>query len=314
MKKSFILLTLILILGMTNIFANGSSEKTNGDEQLVFGFTCMDQTNPFQVTMKNSIQSAVESHGDKLIAIDGMNDQIKQNNAIDDMITRGISVLFLNPVDKDGVKPALEACKAAGVKVIVVDANVTDTDLTESFISSNNVQAGRLCGEAMKEAFPNGARVALIDNPLAESVVSRMTGLQQALEGSNIEITGLAHYSSMNTVLSTFEDFLQADSDLDAFWGLNDEFGLIAEGVVQSAGRTGDIKVFSVDGSPSAKISIKEGGLYATAAQSPAGIGQKAVAVAYSLLNGESIEKNYSIETILVDRNNINQFDTSVWL
>ncbi|MGD1818493.1 MAG: sugar ABC transporter substrate-binding protein [Pleomorphochaeta sp.] len=313
MKKSFILLTLILILGMTNIFANGSSEQAE-DGQIVFGFTCMDQTNPFQVTMKNSIESAVEANGDKLIAIDGMNDQIKQNNAIDDMITRGISVLFLNPVDKDGVKPALEACKEAGVKVIAVDANVTDTDLTESFISSNNVQAGRLCGEAMKEAFPNGARVALIDNPLAESVVSRMTGLQQALEGSNIEITGLAHYSSMNTVLSTFEDFLQADSDLDAFWGLNDEFGLIAEGVVQSAGRTGDIKVFSVDGSPSAKISIKEGGLYATAAQSPAGIGQKAVEVAYSLLNGQSVEKNYSIETILVDQNNIDQFDTSVWL
>ncbi len=313
MKKSFILLALVLIFATSSIFATGSSEIAE-DGQTVFGFTCMDQTNPFQVTMKNSVEAEVKAHGDKLIAIDGMNDQIKQNNAIDDMITNGVSVIFLNPVDKDGVRPALEACKEAGVKVIVIDANVTDTNLTESFISSNNVQAGILCGEAMKAAFPNGARIALIDNPLAESVVSRMSGLEEALAGSNIKITGLAHYSSMNTVLSTFEDFLQADPELDAYWGLNDEFGLIAQGVVESAGRTGDIKVFSVDGSPSAKASIKEGGLYATAAQSPAGIGKKAVEVAYSLLDGKSVEKNYSIETILVDQNNIDQFDTSAWL
>lgn len=314
MKKSFILLALALILATSSIFANGSSEKYSDDGQLVFGFTCMDQTNPFQVTMKNSVEAEVEARGGKLIAIDGMNDQIKQNNAIDDLITRGISVLFLNPVDKDGVRPALEACKESGVKVIVVDANVTDTNLTESFISSNNVQAGRLCGQAMIEAFPNGARIALIDNPLAESVVSRMAGLEEALKGSNIKITGLAHYSSMNTVLSTFEDFLQADPNLDVFWGLNDEFGLIAQGVVESAGRTEDIKVFSVDGSPSAKASISAGGLYATAAQSPAGIGKKAVEVAYDLLDGKAIEKNHSIETILVDQNNVTQFDTSVWL
>lgn len=314
MKKSFILLALIMILATTSIFATGSSEVASDDGQLVFGFTCMDQTNPFQVTMKNSVEAEVEARGGKLIAIDGMNDQIKQNNAIDDMITRGISVLFLNPVDKDGVRPALEACKEAGVLVIAVDANVTDTNLTESFISSNNVQAGRLCGEAMIKAFPNGGTVALIDNPLAESVVSRMQGLQEALEGSNVKITGLAHYSSMNTVLSTFEDFLQANPDLDAYWGLNDEFGLIAQGVVESAGRSGDIKVFSVDGSPSAKASISEGGLFATAAQSPAGIGKKAVEVAYELLDGKTVEKNYSIETILVDQNNIDQFDTAAWL
>lgn len=48
------------------------------------------------------------------------------------MIAQGITVLFLNPVDQDGVTPALEACQKAGVKVIAVDSNVTATELTET--------------------------------------------------------------------------------------------------------------------------------------------------------------------------------------
>jgi ribose transport system substrate-binding protein len=316
MKKHFIIAGLLLLAASVCIFANGAADKNGtakGSQGLIMGFTCMDQTNPFQITMKNSVEDAVKAHGDALIAIDGMNNQIKQNNAIDDMITRGISVLFLNPVDRNGVKPALEACKDANVKVIVIDSGVADTNLTESFISSNNYQAGKICGEEMKKVFPNGAKLALIDNPLAESVVSRVKGLEDAIAGSGIEIVGRAHYSNMNAVLPTFEDFLQANPDLNAFWGLNDEFGLIAQGVVESAGLQKQIKVFSVDGSPSAKKSIQKGGLYATAAQSPTAIGKKAVEVAYDCLAGKSVEKIYSIDTVSVTQQNIKQFDTEHW-
>ncbi|SDM63001.1 sugar ABC transporter substrate-binding protein [Acetanaerobacterium elongatum] len=279
----------------------------------VFGYTCMDMTNPFHIAMRDAIKAAVEANGDKLIAIDGAMDQTKQNNAIDDLITQGIEALFLNPCDSKGVKPALEACKAANIPVINVDSGVADTDMIATFISSNNYQAGKLCGEEMVKLFPDGAKICIIENPLAESVVQRVKGLEDAIKGSKVEIVGRKSIATMDVVLSTAEDLLQAHPDISAFWGLNDDVSLTILGALQSAGVANKVKVFSVDGSPSAKKSIADKGLYATAAQSPVSIGTKAVECAYSILKGDKIEATYSIDTSLVTSENVAEAGTDSW-
>ena len=79
-------------------------------EPHVFGYTCMDLTNPFHIAMRDEFKAVIEGNGDIFIDVDGKNDQTKQNDAIEDMITQGIEVLFLNPVDAASVQPALESC------------------------------------------------------------------------------------------------------------------------------------------------------------------------------------------------------------
>lgn len=293
--------------------ASGSPASTTESAGQKFGYTCMDLTNPFQIAMRDAVQQVVKEKGGTLVSIDGAADQTKQNNAIEDMITQGIKVLFLNPVDSKGVKPALQACKAAGVKVIVLDSNVADTDLTETFISSNNYQAGKLCGEEMVKLYPNGAKLCIIENPLAESVVQRVKGLQDAINGSNIKLVDRKSISSMDKVLSSAEDLLQAHPDVNIFWGLNDDVSLIVQGAVESAGIAKQVKVFSVDGSPSGKKSIAKGGVYLTAAQSPVSIGKKGAECAYDILAGKTVEKTYSIDTSIVNADNVKTVGSDNW-
>lgn len=293
--------------------ASGNPESTAENGGQKFGYTCMDLTNPFQIAMRDAVQEIVNEKGDTLVSIDGASDQTKQNNAIEDMITQGIKVLFLNPVDSKGVKPALQACKEAGVKVIVLDSNVSDTDLTETFISSNNYQAGKLCGEEMVKLYPQGAKLCIIENPLAESVVQRVKGLQDAIEGSSIKLVDRKSISTMDKVLPSAEDLLQAHPDVNIFWGLNDDVSLIIQGAVESAGIADQVKVFSVDGSPSAKKSIAKGGVYLTAAQSPVSIGKKGAECAYDVLAGKTVEKAYSIDTSIVNTENVKTVDIDNW-
>lgn len=320
--KKLLALTLAFVLTLSMSACSGGTSATSqsstgstdtGAKHYKFGYTCMDLTNPFQIAMKNSIEEAVEAKGDTLTAIDGAADQTKQNNAIEDMITQGIDILFLNPVDSQGVKPALQACQDAGVKVVVLDSNVADTDLTETFISSNNYQAGKLCGEKMVEMYPDGAKLCIIENPLAESVVQRVKGLEDAISGSKIQLIDRKSINSMDKVLSTAEDLLQAHPDVNIFWGLNDDVSLIVQGALESAGMTQQVKVFSVDGSPSGKKSILNGGLYATAAQSPVSIGEKGAQCAYQILAGQTVEKTYSIDTTLVTPDNIQTVGADNW-
>lgn len=280
---------------------------------LLFGYTCMDMTNPFHIAMRDAMKEAVEANGDELVAIDGQSNQQKQNDVIEDLIAQGIEALFLNPVDSASVQPELEACAAAGIPVINVDSAVQDRSLIATYIASNNVTAGRQCGEEIVKMFPDGCNIAIIENPLAESVVHRVQGLEEAIEGTDCVIVDRKSFSTMDAVLSNAEDILTANEKIDVFWGLNDDVSLIILGAVESAGRTEEITVMSVDGSPSGKTSVANGGLYATAAQSPVSIGQKAVECAYAILDGSEVDPEYSLDTTLVTPENVADMNPEQW-
>lgn len=291
----------------------GAMAVTAGAEGHVFGYTCMDLTNPFHIAMRDAMQEAIEANGDTLISIDGQSQQIKQNDVIEDLITQGIEVLFLNPVDSASVQPELEACASAGIPVINVDSAVQDRSLIATYIASNNVEAGRQCGEEIVKLFPDGCNICVIENPLAESVVQRVQGLEEAIEGTECKIIDRKSISTMDAVLGNAEDILTANDHIDVFWGLNDDVSLIIQGAVESAGRAEEIKVVSVDGSPSGKTSVADGGLYATAAQSPVSIGEKAVECAYTLLDGGEVDAEYSLDTTLVTSENVADMTPDQW-
>lgn len=295
---------------MTMAIAGPASAEEGGH---VFGYTCSDMTNPFHIAMRDAIQAAVEEKGDTLVAIDGQNNQHKQNDVIEDLIAQDVEILFLNPVDSASVQPELEACAAAGIKIINMDSAVQDRSLVETFIASNNKTAGRQCGEEIVKLFPDGCNIAILENPLAESVVQRVTGLEEAIEGTECKIIDRKSVSTVDTFLNSAEDILTANGDIDVFWGPNDDVALIILGAVESAGRSDEIMVMGVDGSPSGKTSVKEGGMYATAAQSPVSIGEKAVECAYALLNGEEIEEEYSLDTTLVTPENVDEMGLDQW-
>lgn len=293
--------------------AASTEVESTGDGDVVYGYTCMQLTNPFHIAMRDELKKLAEADGITLLEFDGDSNQQKQNDAIDDMIAQGMKVLFLNPVDQDGVQPALEACAAAGVKVITVDSNATDTSLIETYISSDNFIAGQQCGEEIVKLYPDGCNIALIENPLADSVVQRVAGLESAIEGTNCKIVDRKSCSSPDTVLPSAEDILTANSDLQVFWGLNDDFSLLILGAVESAGRQDDIKVMSVDGSPSGKTSVQNGGMYCTAAQSPVSIADKAYECATKIMNGEPVDATYSLGTTLITPDNVADNDPANW-
>ncbi len=318
MKK---ILTFVMVFGMV-LMAIGCTGTTAAeteeaaaveDEPILFGYTAMDLTNPFFSTIGNTIKTAVEANGDSVVIADGASDVDKQNTAIEDMITQGIDVLILNPVNSEGIQPALEACAEAGIPVINIDSAVADLTLVKTYISSNNYQAGTIVGEEMVRIFPDGGKLAILEAPQAESVVQRVKGIEDAIAGSNVVVADRRSITSMDKILNDAEDLIQANPDLTAFYGANDQVALIILGVVQSAGLQDQIKVFGIDGSPSGKQSIADGGLYATAAQSPVTMAQKSVELAYKVLAGEEIEATYSLDTTLITPENIGDFDLENW-
>ncbi len=213
----------------------------------------------------------------------------------------------------DGILPALQACREAGVKIICFDSLPTDTEYIETFIANDNYKQGLVVGEEILRNHPEGGALAIINNPLAESVVARERGLLDAIEGSNIEVVETKSISTYDEVLPAAEDILSAHPDLEMFWGLNDDVSLMIYGSVQAAGMTDQVSVYAPDGSPAVKTSIKAGGIIATAAQSPATWGKLCAEACYKLLAGEPLESEYLIDTFVINIDNVDQYGTEGW-
>ena len=140
----------------------------------------MTRNNPYFDVLHEAIQEVVEANGDILISRNPCQDQEKQNDQIMEMIEEGIQVLFLNPVDLDKVRPALEECKKAGVVVIDIDTMVKDMEYVTAAIETDNYQAGVLCAQDMMKRLDH-ARIIVINNPIQASINNRIQGFMDTV-------------------------------------------------------------------------------------------------------------------------------------
>ncbi|MDR2785069.1 MAG: substrate-binding domain-containing protein, partial [Treponema sp.] len=134
--KKLVVACLILTLGTGMLFAAGRQQSTSGKKQYVFGYTCMQLSNPFFTYIEQGMRKEIEKNGDRLITVDPAMDVAKQINQIEDLISQKIDLLFLNPVDWEGIRPALLALQKANIPVVNFDAEVKDMDLITAYAGS----------------------------------------------------------------------------------------------------------------------------------------------------------------------------------
>lgn len=309
MKKS-LLMCLILVAAMGSLSAQGKEKKSG----YTFGYTCMTMNNPFFITLEQSIRDKVEANGDKLITMDPAMDVAKQINQIDALITLGIDAIFLNPVDWEGIRPALVALKNAGIPIINFDTEVKDMKYVTAYAGSDNKNAGYVCGLDLVKRFPNGGNIVILDSPTMNSVNDRIAGFMDAIKGKGFTIVAQQDAKGdLPTSMRITDDILQAHPDVIAIMGGNDPTALGALAACKAAKRT-DILIYGVDGSPEVKAEIASGSqLVGTGAQSPISIGVESVKLAYKILNNEPYEKRVPVKTFLINADNVDEYRTDGW-
>jgi ribose transport system substrate-binding protein len=295
MKKFFKMMTVLFCLML--VFA-GCSKKNAAKTQNTFAYTCWSMNNPFFITLEKAIREEVEKNGDKLITLDPAGDIGKQINQIEDVISQGIDGMFLNPVDNEGIRPALLALEQAKIPVVNFDTAVKDLDKVASFVASDNENAGFVCGEDIVKRFPNGGNIVILEMLVNDAVNSRIRGFEKAIAGKNFNIVARQDAKGdLQQGLQKMEDILQSQPKIDAVMGGNDPMALGAFAACKTANRS-EMIIYGVDGSPEAKAAIAQGGIFAgTGAQSPVNIGVESVKVMKKIISGESYDKNIVVKT-----------------
>ena len=302
MKK---VLVLVLALAMVLSCTAAMAEK--------IGYTCMDGTNPFFVALEGAIREVVEANGDELISLDPQNSNEKQLNLVEDLINQGIVAMFINPVDRDGITPALDALQAAGIPMFGFDTEVTDMDKLVTYAGSDNYNAGYVCGLDLVEKCPDGGPIIVLDSPTMQSVVDLTDGFLAAIEGHGFEVVaqidcmGNQEQGNLNGT-----DALTAHPDAVAIFGGNDPTALGAQAAAEAA--QSSALIYGVDGSPDIKALIAEGKVTGTGAQSPMTIGKTIAELYYQWkADPESVEDRYPIETFMINSDNIAEYNNGGW-
>lgn len=285
----------LIACGGASIEGEGES-KTNGGGSGSIGLSVSTLSNPFFVTLAEGAEEKADELGVELITVDAGDDAAKQTSDIEDLISKDISVLIVNPVDSDAVAPAVETAISKGIKVIAVDRVVNGVEVDCS-IASDNVAGAQMATEYLVELVGEGAEVAELEGVTgASATIDRGEGFHiVADEKLNVVAKQTASFDRAEG-MSVMENILQAQPGVKGVFAHNDEMAL---GALEAIGDK-DIVVIGFDATDDALAAIKEGKMAATVAQQPDLMGATAVDTAVKLINGETVEKELPVEVTLV--------------
>lgn len=291
--------TMLMTMGGCNaITIDGEENVREGSSGNVIGFSVSTLNNPFFVTLTEGARKAATENNVELVVVDAGDDAAKQTSDIEDLVSRNVGVLIVNPVDSDAVAPAVKSAMSQGIKVIAVDRGVNGVDV-DCQIASDNVAGARMATEYLMELVGEGAKVAELQGvPGASATIDRGAGFHQVADQSlQVAASQSANFNRAEG-MTVMENILQSDGTIKGVFAHNDEMALGAVEAVAASGK--DIKIVGFDATDDAQKAVKDGKMAATVAQKPDKMGETAIGTAVKIMAGETVEKSIPVEVELI--------------
>lgn len=275
------------------------------------GFSVSTLSNPFFVSMRDAGEKRAEELGLNLTTLDAQDDVSKQVSQIQDLITRKVDVLIVNPVDSDAVGSAIMEANRAGIPVLTVTRPASSGEIVQHF-DIDNKECGRKVGKKLVEDLNGEGKVAILEGLSgAPSAEDRQEGFLNALEDyEDLEVvTSLTANYSRNDGNNVTEDIMQSYPDLDAIYAHNDEMALGAIRALDAANKLDEVKVYGIDAVDDALNAIKNGEMAATIRQQPRLQMETAVESANKIIEGKELEKEVVLIPVsVVDAENVDEY------
>ena len=302
----------LLIAGYSVLRPDISANQKEGSR--LIGASYMTMNNEFYEILNEQISHRVEAEGDRLILRNPALSVSRQVEQIGKMLDEGISVLILTPVDSDGLTDILKRARQQGVKVIVVDSNVSDEQLVDCTIVSDNYKAGCLLGDYLLQK-KESSKVVILTHEAATSGRERVKGFLDTIKGhEGIEVVEeVPCEGQLEIAMPQMEKLIDQGTEFDSVFCLNDPSSLGAAAALETRGLLDKVDIYGIDASPDAKQLIYEGKMCASVAQFPSRIGEEAANAIYDLLEGKEVKSYISVPVELVTKENVEYYNVDRW-
>lgn len=309
MKKTKWFALIILAMVLTALIASCAPKPAA--EAKPYAFFISHMTNAFTNELSAAVKNKAAELGVEVVVYDGEKDVAKQVSQIESAINQGIAGLVIEPVSVDGVVPALEAAKAAGIPVVVVNQKISKPEAADSFVGVENFDGGVLEMKTAAEAIGGKGNVAFLLGPLgSDAQIGRTEGYYEVLKDyPDIEVVfeQTANWTT-DEALALVENWLQTGTEIAAVVANNDGMAMGALKAVEDAKMLDKVLIYGLDATPDALAAVKEGRLTATISQGTTAQGEAAMETVYKLANGETVDSEIILDFILITKDNVDDF------
>lgn len=299
-----ILAASVLLVAACSTAASPSSSGGGGGQAI--GLALSTLNNPFFVALRDGAQAKATELGLTLQVADGQDDLTKQTSQIEDFITKKVAVIIINPVDSDGIVPAVTKANNAKIPVITVD-RAANGGTVASHTASDNVAGAKMAGEFLVKQVGSGNVVQLEGLAGTSAARDRGKGFKEAIDAQTAVklVASQPADFDRNKGLNVMQNLLQANPGIKGVFAQNDEMAL---GAVQAlAGKSGII-VVGFDATADALTAIEQGKMAATVAQQPKLLGETGIQIAKDIIDGKQVQASIPVEVKLVTKDNVSQF------
>ena len=306
--KYMIVLAALLVIqtGCQPKSATTSSSNSGSDESRPKVAFVTNGVASFWVIAESGVkQGATEFDVDTevLMPAEGISDQKRM---IEDQLTKGVDGIAVSPIDPVNQTELLN--KAAGyTHVITHDSDAPDSD-RKCYIGMDNYLAGWMCGDLVKEAMPDGGKLAIFIGRLEQDNARRRrqgvidSVLGRTKDGSRYDPPDAEIKEGKWHIVGTYtdqfdraqgkanaEDAMSRHPDLAGMVGLFAYNPPLMLEALKQGDRLGKVKVIAFDEADETLQGIKDGTVHGTVVQNPYEYGRQSVKVLAGLARGKSL-------------------------
>lgn len=272
-------------------------------------------SDPFAAWLATEIETQAEENYSDLFTVDVLDaqgDSEKTNSLIETCITKKYDCVIIQPNDGELQRPYAEKLIDAGIFCITTNAKIPDLEGSSSVDADPYEQGAVLARDAAERVPENGKVVLLNCNPGNLHATKRYEAFQKEFLEKRPDVTVLGdkilERASEADAMATMEDWVQSFGKFDAIITTADILSLGALEVVKDNPDFDDLLVYGVDGLSAALLAIKDGDYTATCLQSAIQLAELNLKTASQLLKGEEEIVEYSIDAVLIDASNVDEY------
>ncbi|PRX52600.1 substrate-binding domain-containing protein [Salegentibacter salegens] len=310
LRKIFIAVLLIL----------SSCDTSEKQEQTYkIGFAQAMTTDNWREEMNRAMKVEASMHPDFNLQIkDAQNDVAKQIKQIEDFISKEVDVLIVSPIQSVPITPVIEKAMKAGIPTIVIDRKIEGSNYT-AYVGANNIEIGKNAANYIVSNSKPNQEVELIEITglqTSSPAFERSQGFHEVLayhENTKIVAT-IAGDWEKTSVGDNLKSILDSVGSTDYIFAHNDRMAMGAWEIARSKNLEDSIQIIGVDGlfGPNGGIQLVKEDILTATVLYPTG-GAEAIKLAVQLLEGDQIDKNNILNTVVIDEMNVdimqNQFN-----
>lgn len=316
MKKALLFMLSLTMVAAILVGCGGEEKETSGEEgDLKMAYLTPGLDLPFWKYLSEGIKAEAEKENVSVQVYDSKNDSDTQLKNAQDAITKQVDAIIISPTDSSTAPAVLKKANEADIPVVIADIG-TDSGEYDAFITSQNKEGSEEVGNYLVEYLKDKG---LDDGSVAQVTISlsrqngkdRTGGFESAMETADIEIADIKQLEdyTRSEAKRLAEDLITANPDLHAIFGQTDEPALGVLKAVESQDKLDEIAVVGFDATPETIEAIKDGKMLAAAVQQPVKMGKVSFETAFDILNGNEVEKEVLIPTLLVTKDNADDKD-----